>query len=157
MTAELRNQILQYAVKLPDAARFLGMPKRKHWILYGQELDPFGLKNWLGFNLSRGTGEYASSTQFAEVRHISETLSFIRHLVQFIMINLQRCLTLQLLQYRRCAVLHCCRCMWNYFRCGIYCGYKFCKLDASDCKHILYWCHELWCQCSSLSLMMRQH
>ena len=43
------------------------MPERKNYILYGQQLDPFGVKNWLGFNLSRGTGEYASSTQFAEV------------------------------------------------------------------------------------------
>lgn len=67
MTAELRNPILQYGIKLPNSDSFLGMPKRKNWILYAQQLDPFGIKNWLGFNLSRGTGEYASSTQYADM------------------------------------------------------------------------------------------
>ena len=64
---EQRNQVFQYAIELPNSSDFLGMPSRKHWIMYGQALDPYGIKNWLGFNLSRGTGEYASSTQFAEV------------------------------------------------------------------------------------------
>ena len=67
MCTEQRNQIFQYAIKLPESDSFIGLPSRKHYIMYAQELDPFGIKNWLGFNLSRGTGEYASSTQFAEV------------------------------------------------------------------------------------------
>ena len=66
--AELRNQILQFGVKLPKKESFLGMPKSKNWILYGQQLDPFGLHNWLGFNLARATNEYAPRTQFCEVR-----------------------------------------------------------------------------------------
>ena len=75
MAAEQRNQILQYAVTLPEASSFVGMPARRHWILYGQQLDPFGAKNWLGFNLSRGTGEYASATQFAEVGVLTAALT----------------------------------------------------------------------------------
>ena len=77
--AEKRNKIKSYGIKFPESGRFLGMPKRRNWILYAQQLDPFGVKNWLGFNLSRGTGEYASSTQFAEVktwflwRHIAKS------------------------------------------------------------------------------------
>lgn len=64
--AELRNKIYQFAVDLDDKKWFLGMPKSKKWMLYAQELDPFGLHNWLGFNLTRATGEYAARTQFCE-------------------------------------------------------------------------------------------
>lgn len=70
MHAERRNNIKSFAIKLPESNRFLGMPSRKNWILYAQQLDPFGVKNWLGFNISRGTGEYASSTQFVEVARL---------------------------------------------------------------------------------------
>lgn len=73
MNAELRNPILQYGIKLPESDSFLGMPSRKHWILYAQKLDPFSIKNWLGFNLSRGTGEYASKTEFCEVRGVAHS------------------------------------------------------------------------------------
>ena len=37
-------------------------------MLYGQQLDPFGLHNWFGFELGRLTGEYAIRTKHCEVR-----------------------------------------------------------------------------------------
>ena len=46
---------------------FMGMPKSKDWIIYGQENDTFGLHQWLGYNLSRATGEYAARTAYLEV------------------------------------------------------------------------------------------
>lgn len=64
---ELRNKIYQYAIDIDDKKWFLGMPKSKKWMLYGQDLDPFALHEWLGFELARGTGEYAIRTQFCEV------------------------------------------------------------------------------------------
>ena len=65
--AELYNVIEQYAVELPESSPFLSMPSRKGWILHGQSNDSFGFKYWLGFNVSRGTGEYTPATQHAEV------------------------------------------------------------------------------------------
>lgn len=65
--AEQRNKIFQYAIDIVDKKWFLGMPKSKKWMLYAQQLDPFGLHNWFGFYLARGTGEYAAKTQFCEV------------------------------------------------------------------------------------------
>lgn len=66
--AEVRNKIYQYAIDIDDKKWFLGMPKSRKWMLYAQQLDPFGLHNWLGFNLTRATGQYAARTQFCEVR-----------------------------------------------------------------------------------------
>ena len=67
-TAERYNVIQQYAITLPDNSPFLSMPSRKKWILHGQSNDSFGFKYWLGFNVSRGTGEYSPATQHAEAR-----------------------------------------------------------------------------------------
>ena len=69
--AEQYNVINQYAIKLPDTSPFLSMPSRKNWILHGQSNDSFGFKYWLGFNVSRGTGEYTPATQHAEVSGLS--------------------------------------------------------------------------------------
>ena len=66
--AERYNVIQQYAITLPDNSPFLSMPSRKKWILHGQSNDSFGFKYWLGFNVSRGTGEYSPATQHAEAR-----------------------------------------------------------------------------------------
>ncbi|KAK9802916.1 hypothetical protein WJX73_006542 [Symbiochloris irregularis] len=79
--SQRRNQLFQYAVKMGESDNFLGMPKRKNWILHAQQLDPFSVKNWLGFNLSRGTGEYASSTQFAELFIVDDStaLEYPKH------------------------------------------------------------------------------
>lgn len=68
-SAERRNRILQYAIDIDDKKWFLGMPKSRKWMLHGQQLDPFRLHQWLGYNLTRATnpGVWAARTQFCEV------------------------------------------------------------------------------------------
>lgn len=67
LSAELRNTIYQYAIDIDDKKWFLGMPKSKKWLLYGQDLDPFALHEYLGFDFAQKTGEYAIRTQYCEV------------------------------------------------------------------------------------------
>ena len=73
--AEARNKIYQYAIDIDNKKWFLGMPKSRRWMLYAQQLDPFGLHNWFGFYLARATDEYAARTQFCEV-----CVSLLQHL-----------------------------------------------------------------------------
>lgn len=68
-SVERRNQIFQFGFSFKSPKWFLGMPKSKNWILYAQQLDPIGLHNWLGFNLTRATGAYAARAHFLEARH----------------------------------------------------------------------------------------
>jgi hypothetical protein len=45
----------------------LGMPKENDWILNGMIFDPALIRDFLSYNLSRQTGEYASGTEYCEV------------------------------------------------------------------------------------------
>lgn len=63
----------QFKVELQDengdGADFelLGFPKEEDFIFYGPELDKTLMKNYLAYNIGRGSGEYASRTQFVEI------------------------------------------------------------------------------------------
>ena len=60
--------LYKYKVKFTDKKRwFLGIAQNKKWNLYAQQLDPFAVHEWFGYELSRGTGEYTVGDQFCEV------------------------------------------------------------------------------------------
>lgn len=45
-----------------------GLPKGKNWVLHGPENDrTLGMRNWLGYNMARWMGRYASRTQYFEL------------------------------------------------------------------------------------------
>jgi len=45
----------------------LGLPAENDWILYSMAFDPSFMRNYLGYNLSRMIGEYASRTVYCEL------------------------------------------------------------------------------------------
>lgn len=46
----------------------MGLQASNNFILYQPQNDTLALHEWIGLNLSRSTGEYASPQQFVEVR-----------------------------------------------------------------------------------------
>ena len=85
MSADARNALQSLTVKIPkDAgkAHFVGLTSSNDFILYQPQNDTLALHEWIGLNLSRSTGEYASPQQFVEVRtrwvH-TFTLRYCRH------------------------------------------------------------------------------
>jgi hypothetical protein len=45
-----------------------GLPRDNNWVLHGPENDrTLGMRNWLGYNMARWMGRYASRTQYFEL------------------------------------------------------------------------------------------
>jgi len=45
-----------------------GLPKDDNWVLHGPENDrTLGMRNWLGYNMARRMGRYASRTKYFEL------------------------------------------------------------------------------------------
>ncbi|KAK9806301.1 hypothetical protein WJX72_009366 [[Myrmecia] bisecta] len=64
---QLYNKLKEFSIDYPNGTVLLGMPSGKSWILYAQQNDTTGLKEYFGFKLLRDAGEYAPRTVFAEL------------------------------------------------------------------------------------------
>lgn len=68
--ADARNALQSLTLTFPKAGPkvgFVGLDKDDKFVLYQPQNDTLGLHEWLGLNLSRSTGEYASQQQYVEV------------------------------------------------------------------------------------------
>lgn len=55
-----------------------GFPKDNDWVLHGPENDrTLGMRNWLGYNMARWMGRYASRTKYFEL--FLNTVSTLRY------------------------------------------------------------------------------
>ena len=71
LDTDARNALQSLGVAFPKAnakAALVGLSPGTGFTLYQPQNDTLGLHEWLGLNLSRSSGMYASEQQFVEVR-----------------------------------------------------------------------------------------